>query len=339
MADTSVSYKCPNCSAPLSFQPGHDKVTCEYCGTEFEVKTIEEMFNKQEERAAQAAEAKEAKWDTEHAGSEFTEDESAFLKTFTCSSCGAELVCDENTMATECCYCGNPTMIPSRFKGMLKPDYVIPFKKTKEEAVEALKKFYEGRKLLPDAFTANNRVEDIQPMYVPFWLFDSEVTASAAFKAENDVVFDTGDAIVTETSVFDVERTGCMKFERIPVDGSEKMDDAYMESIEPFDYSEMVPFTTAYAGVLEETVTGYMRHQMESCAVRKDVGSVKYALVPVWILTTRYQNQPYTFMMNGQTGKFIGSLPWDKGKANKYQALATLIPAPIIYFIAKFFMG
>ena len=43
MADTSVSYKCPNCSAPLSFLPGHDKVTCEYCGTEFEVKTIEEM--------------------------------------------------------------------------------------------------------------------------------------------------------------------------------------------------------------------------------------------------------------------------------------------------------
>ena len=367
MADTSVSYKCPNCSAPLTFLPGNDKVTCEYCGTEFEVKTIEEMFAKQEERAAQAEEAKEAKWDTAHAGSEFTEDETAFLKSFTCSTCGAELVCDENTMATECCYCGNPTMIPSRFKGMLKPDYVIPFKKTKEDAVAALKKFYEGRKLLPDAFTANNRVEDIQPMYVPFWLFDSEVTASAAFKAENDVVFDTADSVITETSVYDVERIGTMKFERIPVDGSEKMDDAYMESIEPFDYSEMVPFTTAYltgyladkydvtaedsvpradkrveysaAGVLEETVTGYMRHQVESCAIRKDVGSVKYALVPVWILTTRYQNQPYTFMMNGQTGKFVGSLPWDKGKASKYQAIATLIPLPIIYFIAKFLLN
>ena len=308
----------------------HDKVTCEYCGTEFEVKTIEEMFAKQEERAAQAEEAREAKWDTANAGSEFTEDETAFLKSFTCSTCGAELVCDENTMATECCYCGNPTMIPSRFKGMLKPDYVIPFKKTKEEAVEALKKFYEGRRLLP-------------------------------------VVFDTADSVITETSVYDVERVGTMKFERIPVDGSEKMDDAYMESIEPFDYSEMVPFTTAYltgyladkydvsaedsvpradkrveysaAGVLEETVTGYMRHQVESCAIRKDVGSVKYALVPVWILTTRYKDQPYTFMMNGQTGKFVGSLPWDKGKATKYQALATLIPLPIVYFIAKFLLG
>lgn len=181
------------------------------------------------------------------------------------------------------------------------------------------------------------------------------------------MVFDTADSVITETSVYDVERVGTMKFERIPVDGSEKMDDAYMESIEPFDYSEMVPFTTAYltgyladkydvsaedsvpradkrveysaAGVLEETVTGYMRHQVESCAIRKDVGSVKYALVPVWILTTRYKDQPYTFMMNGQTGKFVGSLPWDKGKATKYQALATLIPLPIVYFIAKFLLG
>ena len=362
MADTSVSYKCPNCSAPLSFLPGNDKVTCEYCGTEFEVKTIEEMFSRQEERAAQEAEAKEAKWDTEHAGSEFTEDESAYLKTFTCSSCGAELVCDENTIATECCYCGNPTMIPSRFKGMLKPDYVIPFKKTKEEAVEALKKFYEGRKLLPDAFTANNRVEDIQPMYVPFWLFDSEVTASAVFKAENDLVIDTPDAIVTETSVYDVERIGTMKFERIPVDGSEKMDDAYMESIEPFDYSEMVPFTTAYltgyladkydvsaeasvpradkrvensaAGVLDETVTGYMRHQMESCAVRKDVGSVKYALYPVWLLNTTYKGIKYTFAMNGQTGKFVGDLPQDRVKtAFLFAGVFTSVSALVTYLI------
>ena len=262
-------------------------------------------------------------------------------------------------MATECCYCGNPTMIPSRFKGMLKPDYVIPFKKTKEEAVEALKKFYEGRRLLPNEFTANNRVEDIQPMYVPFWLFDSEVTASAAFKAENDVVFDTADSVITETSVYDVERVGTMKFERIPVDGSEKMDDAYMESIEPFDYSEMVPFTTAYltgyladkydvsaedsvpradkrveysaAGVLEETLTGYMRHQVESCAIRKDVGSVKYALVPVWILTTRYKDQPYTFMMNGQTGKFVGNLPTDWGKFWRFGFGLTAVLSALIY--------
>lgn len=54
MAETSVGYKCPNCSAPLTFLPGHDKVTCEYCGTELEVKTIEEMYAAKEVAAAKA---------------------------------------------------------------------------------------------------------------------------------------------------------------------------------------------------------------------------------------------------------------------------------------------
>ena len=181
MAATSVNYQCPNCNAPLTFLPGHDKVTCEYCGTELEIKAVEELYAAKEAAAAKAQAAKEAKWDTANAGSEWEKEEAEMMKAFTCSSCGAEIVCDENTMATECCYCGNPTMLPSRFDKMLKPDFVIPFKKTKEQAVAALKEFYKGKKLLPDAFTANNRVEDIQAMYVPFWLFDSSVNASGSF--------------------------------------------------------------------------------------------------------------------------------------------------------------
>ncbi len=363
---TAVNYQCPNCTAPLSFQPGHEKVTCEYCGTEFEVSTIEEMFRQKEELAARAADARDAKWDTETAGADWDPDEAAMMKAFTCSSCGAEIVSDGNTMATECCYCGNPTMLPQRFAGMLKPDYIIPFKKTKEEAVAALKKFYEGRRLLPSAFTANNRVEDIQAMYVPFWLFDSEVEAYATFRAEQHHVIETSDETITETSVYECRRDGTMRFTRIPVDGSEKMDDAYMESIEPFDYSEMVPFSTAYLtgyladkydvdaeasapradkrversaiGVLEETVTGYDTCTCQDSAIIKGDGKVSYAMVPVWILTTRYEGKPYTFMMNGQTGKVVGSLPYDKRKALMYPGIAALILLPILYFIAKIFV-
>ena len=131
MADSSVSYKCPNCGAPLSFLPGKKIVTCEYCGTEFEVSAIEELFRGKQEMAVRVAEAQEAKWTIEDTGSEWSRDEAAALHAFTCSNCGAELVCDENTMATECVYCGNPTMIPKCFDGVLKPDFVIPFKKTK----------------------------------------------------------------------------------------------------------------------------------------------------------------------------------------------------------------
>ncbi len=361
MADTSVSYKCPSCSAPLPFRPGADKAVCEYCGTEFEISVLEDLYRKAEERVAQAAAAQEAKWDTAAAGSEWTAEEAAALRVFTCSSCGAELVCDENTMATECCYCGNPTLLPQRFDGMLKPDYIIPFKKTKQDAVAALKKFYEGKLLLPNAFTVGNRVEAIQPMYVPFWLFDSAIEAHASFRASKDSEHTTSDEIITETSVYECTRAGNMSFRRIPVDGSKKMDDDYMDSIEPFDYGELVPFQAAYlAGnladkydveaeasaeradlrvkesalqVLEDSVRGYDRCALQSDAIIKQEGDVTYAMMPVWILTTRYEGKPYTFMMNGQTGKVVGSLPIDTTKSFLYPTIFALILFPIVYIV------
>ena len=365
MADTSVSYKCLSCGAPLSFLPGAEKVTCEYCGTELEIKTVEEYYAQKEAAAAAAQAAKEAKWDTAAAGNEWEKEEAEMMRAFTCSSCGAEIVCDENTMATECCYCGNPTMLPSRFSGMLKPDYIIPFKKSKDEAVAALKKFYEGKKLLPDAFTANNRVEAIQGMYVPFWLFDADIDAQGMYKASRSTVVTTEDEIITTTEYYNCDRGGTMKFERIPVDGSEKMDDTFMESIEPFDYSEMVPFSTAYltgylaykydvdaeAAVgradervntsaklcLASTVEGYDGVEpVDDCTVVKNDSGVHYAMVPVWILTTRYNNEPYTFMMNGQTGKVVGSLPIDYGKLRNYSAMAFAICAVIAFAILYF---
>jgi len=363
MADTSVSYKCPNCGAPLSYLPGKKTVTCEYCGTEFETSAIEEMFESKRELAAKAEEAQAAKWKTEDAGDEWTSEEAKSLQAFTCSSCGAELVCDENTMATECVYCGNPTMLPKRFDGKLKPDLVIPFKKTKADAVAALKEFYKGHYLLPSNFTANNRVEAIQPMYVPFWLFDSEVEAQAEFKAEKIHRHETASEVITETQVYNCQRAGTMKFEKIPADGSKKMDDAYMESIEPFNYGELLPFQTAYLTgyladkydvtaeectpradhrvensvleVLKDSVKNFTTCSLENSAIIKKGGKVIYAMVPVWILTTRYNEIPYTFMMNGQTGKVVGSLPYDATKAFLYPAVCSLVLIPILYFILK----
>ena len=91
-------------------------------------------------------------------------------------------------------------------------------------------------------------------------------------------------------------------------------------------------------GVLEDTVEGYDRVELKEDVISKDEGAVSYAMAPVWILTTRYQNQPYTFMMNGQTGKMIGSLPYDKQKANLYWAGSSLILTVVFYFIAKLFV-
>ena len=42
------------------------------------------------------------------------------------------------------------------------------------------------------------------------------------------------------------------------------------------------------------------------------------ALFPVWLLSTSWRGENYLFAMNGQTGKFVGDLPVDKGAARKW---------------------
>ena len=365
MAATSVSYKCPNCGAPLSYLPSTDHVTCEYCGTTFDTDVIEEMFQKAQERAAAAEREQEEQWATEAAGAGWTEEEAAGLHAFHCSACGAELVTDANTMATECCYCGNPTMLPARFDGALKPDEIIPFQKTKKDAVAALNQFYEGKSLLPAAFKKGNRVEHVQAMYVPYWLFDARIKAQASFEAKHIHEYDDSDDTVREISYYDCYREGKMTFLRVPVDGSEKMDDTFMESIEPFDYDQLEDFTPAYltgaladrydvdvddavpraderitqsaVDLLQDTVEDYDEVDLKGePKIRKKKSAVSYVMAPVWILTTRYENTPYMFLMNGQTGKMAGSLPYDHKKSWLYFAVATLISWPICYYLIKF---
>ena len=371
MADTSVSYKCPKCGAPLTFLPGHNHVTCEFCDSKISIAEMDALYAAKEAQAASAAEAQETRWNIENTGGTWDAAETANMMIQTCSSCGAELVSDGNTMATECAYCGSPNMMPRQFDGMLRPDFVIPFKKTKQDAIAALKEFYgDGLRkyILPSAFTSENRIKEIQSMYVPFWLFDSKVRASATFRAENDRVTETADEIITETSHYHCERSGEMTFRGIPVDASKRMDDSYMESIEPFDYSELEPFSAAYftghvadkydvdaeasapradkrvetsaIGVLESTVTGYDRCSLDGEAqIIKEGGNVSYAMAPVWILTTKFDGKPYTFMMNGQTGKVVGSVPIDKTKVLLYSIIPAILSIPIFYYIVKFMMS
>ena len=66
------------------------------------------------------------------------------------------------------------------------------------------------------------------------------------FEATRSHTHRSGDYKITETEHYDIYRSGKVVFERIPVDGSTKMPDDYMDSIEPFNYSALTDFSTAY---------------------------------------------------------------------------------------------
>ena len=328
-------FKCPCCDGAIAFDSQSQNMKCPYCDTEFEIadlQTYNEVLSSQPEDNMQ--------WDAA-AGQEWQPGETEGMRIYTCNTCGGEIVGDETVGATECPFCGNPVVMTGQFAGALKPDLVIPFKLDKKAAMEALKKHYSGKKLLPKVFKDENRIKEVKGLYVPFWLFDADADAFARYKATKTRVWSDSRYNYTETSFFQVVRAGTLGFENVPVDGSTKMDDTLMESIEPFDLSEAVDFQTAYlAGYLadkydvdadtsiaranerikrttedafRDTVHGYTTVTPVSTNISLQQSKAKYALCPVWVLNSQWKGKKYTFAMNGQTGKLVGDLPMDKG--------------------------
>ena len=359
MSETVVrEYKCPACGAPIAFDGQSGSMKCEHCGNEFSVEQIQ-SFNV-------ALESSNEKESEDWAYTQ-TSDVLDGMKAYECPSCGGEIVCDDTVAATQCPYCGNATILPKQVTGIYAPDGIIPFKKTKDDAVKALRKFYAGKPLLPKRFTEENQIQKIQGMYVPFWMFDCDTDANITYDAKKIRTYRQGDTEVTETDHYMVTRQGTVAFDKIPVDGSTKMDDVFMESIEPFQYQDLTNFQDAYLSgylanrydiepddclprvnervrkstqeALITTVRGFNQVVPRSARINIYNSKIRYVLMPVWILSTKYHNETYTFMMNGQTGEVVGSLPTDNGKAVLYWVGITLLFVVIAILIAIFGMG
>ena len=361
MATQITNYQCPACTGPLHFVGESGRLECDYCGSSFDVAEIEALYAEKETKAAEAAQKQEeteaaqksaeaekqktaaggSDWDTSGLNEDWGAD-AADMKAYSCPSCGAELLCDATTAATSCPYCGNPSVLPGPFAGVLKPDFVLPFKLSKEDAIKALKKHYRKKPLLPSTFSKSNHLEEVKGVYVPFWMYDGAASGSVQFHATTVHKYTSGDYEITETKHFDVYRAGRVTFEKVPVDASSKMPDDHMDSIEPYDYDELKNFSTAYLpgfladkydvsveesreradercmGTLDaallDSVKGYDTCTRQAGSTDLVRGKVHYALMPVWMLNTRWQGKDFLFAMNGQTGKLVGDLPVSWGK-------------------------
>ena len=375
-----MEYKCPACGGALEFDPTIQKMKCPYCDSVFAMEELagkDEQLNTAEgtvqtgpdgepmnpEDAAPLPED-QLNWNTD-AGSAWDSGETAGMKVYVCNSCGGEIVGDETTAATSCPFCGNPVVMMGNFTGALKPDLVIPFKLDKKAAKDALRMHAKSKKMAPKLFSDEQHLDEIKGIYVPYWLFDSSADVQLRFRATRSRAWSDRNYNYVETEEFLVDRGGSMSFEAVPADGSSKMDDTLMESIEPFDVSEAVPFQTAYlAGYLAdkydvtaeqsveranerirktaemtfaEQVQGYETVRLDSSSIQLRDSKVRYALYPVWLLNTSWKGSKYTFAMNAQTGKFVGDLPVDKGAYWKYLLLYGGIFAAVVYLLVTLF--
>ena len=65
------------------------------------------------------------------------------------------------------------------------------------------------------------------------------------------------------------------------------------------------------SAALRGSVRGYDVCMLKNENINLQKGKVHYAMMPVWLLNTKWHGKNFLFAMNGQTGKLVGDLPVD----------------------------
>jgi len=351
--ERQIEYKCPNCGAALRYDPAQGEVVCGNCGSRFSTEALDALLH--------ADESTDQAFDWGDYLHGLNEDTLTGTVVYHCDSCGAVLEADEHTLARTCPYCGNNVVISEHASGGLRPNAVLPFLFDEKEAMEKVKEYYKKKKLLPNDFFNLNRSGRIQGVYVPFWLFSCKMSGSITMDGTTMTTYREGDYDVTRTNHFLLEREGEMAFENIPVDASTKMDNDLMDSIEPFDFSGLREYNGGYlAGYVADrfdsdpdaeqgraserakntavqaftdTCAGYMT-RLRSSNLSLQAPSVKYVLLPVYLLVCRYKDREYRYAINGQTGKVVGELPISAGKSILFFLRGLLITLAIAFLVS-----
>ena len=371
MEKTTLTYQCPNCNAPLEFDPKKNAFVCNFCISSFSEELLLEMEkeklakqergDEEEELETDAAQTLEEGYEGEIPDmeeAEFSDEVSAY----TCPNCGAEVIADRETAATVCYFCHSPVVLSERVGGLVKPQKIVPFKIDKQTAKETFLSFVKKKWFVPRDYFCDRQIENISGVYFPFWVTDADTDSEFESIAHRVRTWRQGDYMYTETRNYLVRRRGRIHFEDIVTSALSTEDKKMLEGILPFpsDTHEdfKMPYLLGFSAkkrdinrdavvpevrkkmhdysrtLLRNTVIGYTSVDFGTCRVRETGSHWEYTLMPVWILT--YKNKKgktFLYAMNGYTGKLYGQLPVSLAKLAALFAAIFAAALPIIALI------
>ncbi len=353
---------CPSCGAEMRFDPVSGRMVCDYCGRILEINA--------DENATEGEEAEKVEgFDFSSLNDQAADENAADVPIYNCNSCGAELIAEAQSVSLTCPYCGSNVVLTQKVSGKLRPDAVIPFQIDSATLPGAVQEFYKEKPLLSKKFFSESTMGKVTGVYVPFWVFNGRLSGKLSFSGEKSSTSRRGDYKVTDTEHYRLDRNVSMEFENIPVDASGRIDDALMDSLEPFDLREAVPFDMRYlAGFAadrfdekKDTIEERAKERMLTTAdnaVRPLVGTgysnvkrtggelsasltAKYMLFPVYMYSIAYEGKQYEFATNGQTGKTVGNLPTDVNLNRKYflKRFGIVAASVFLFFVGKYLLG
>lgn len=338
------------------------KVGCDFCQGSFTVEEVEafnrERLQRKESLDQEAQKARDKVRQNPQEQAQWSEDEATAqkaLQSYHCQNCGAEVVTDQETVATYCYYCHSPVVLTDRLSGEFRPDSIIPFKLSKEEAKAKFLSWAKKKKLVPKAFYSQQQMEKMTGVYIPFWRGSTVSDVNYKGTGRQYRTWDSGDTRYTEEKIFAFERQGEVSSENMLEMGTDKddrIDPKLVETISDYKQKEAVPFAMPYLSgffadmttLPEEEARERFLQRGEDLAHRRTVVSLgdlskleyevreaptklvkqEYELLPTWILTFQYLKKTYVYAINGQTGTAYGELPLDRKKLLGFAGLVAL---------------
>lgn len=316
--------QCKNCAGQLVFDPKKQMLVCDHCGSEFRP----EEFTAEEKESLYAQKA-------ESMNDIYGTDSKEFMDcyVYTCHTCGGEVIINGTEASTKCIYCGSSTVVFNRISKQKRPKYIIPFNLSKEDAVESIRQRFKKGMFIPRDIK-HFQADNVRGIYIPYWVVDCDHKASVVVSGI------VGSGKHSRTVYYG--RAGHLNLSKLPLDASKMLSDESSSRLEPFNLEGMKSFDEDYLLGFYSNVSDVTYGDLRKAACKRaneyfnqlvldsikgasskkviasntltkiDYNNLRYAMFPAWFVTYYHKGKHNTILVNGQTGKVVCGVPWNK---------------------------
>lgn len=357
MTKNTDTYKCTSCGGQMSFEPRSQVLLCSHCGSKANVEISKQVIKEHNLDAAEST--GNINW-------------GMTTRVFHCNNCGAESILEGSNTAQFCAFCGSIHVVRYEEAAGIAPEGLIPFKITRDTAIDNFNKWIKKRFFAPGALRSTYRKQSINGAYIPFWSYstdsDSSYNAEAGtyyYETEQVTVKKDGKKVqeqrkVRKTRWRRVRGNFTRSFRDHLVNASKQINNRIISRVEPFNLKELIPYAPGFmAGFLAEKYSVGLQEGWEEArkkmdreiegAVKSHIGAdevrnlsintsytnkrYKNLLLPVWLSSYTFKDKIYHFMVNGQSGKVSGDSPVSAGKVIAVIAAVAAVIALLVYLL------
>jgi len=330
-------FPCKQCGANLQFAPGTTSLKCPYCGA---INEIPELAASQ---PVQELDINQYFRDC------CSEDQMAEQVTVKCTTCGAETTLAPNVTADRCPFCGSGIVAEGSSRKIIKPQSLLPFYVTKDQAAASFMNWISGLWFAPSELARRAEAAQIAGVYIPCWTYDANTRSDYTGERGDDYTetetyteIEDGKPVtrtrqVTRTRWTSVSAEVANTFDDILILATRSLPPKLAQKLEPWDLKDLVPYQDEYlSGFVAESYQIGLPEGFEEAkqvmvgtiqqTVNEDIGgdhqrissldtqyfdvTFKHALLPVWISAYRYGATTYRFLVNARTGEVQGERPY-----------------------------